>query len=68
MTMHPTHVTRFSWDASTYDVVCVNCGNTDRVPGGWGELSEPCPCVPTEKPVDEMTVTEPVLEGDDHAS
>ncbi len=44
--MHPTHVTRFSWDASTYDVVCVNCGNTDKTPGGWGLLAEPCPCVP----------------------
>ncbi len=41
--MHPSHVTRFSWDASTYDEICVNCGATDQVPGGWGELANPCP-------------------------
>jgi hypothetical protein len=40
---HESHVTRFSWDASTYDEVCINCNNTDHVPGGWGELAKPCP-------------------------
>lgn len=45
---HPSHVTRFSWDASTYDEVCVNCGATDMVPGGWGELANPC-SLPPEK-------------------
>lgn len=39
---HPSHVVRFSWDASFYDEICVNCGATDRVPGGWGKLAEPC--------------------------
>lgn len=39
---HPSHVIRMS-DASTYDVICVNCRNTDQVPGGWGELRYPCP-------------------------
>ena len=29
-------------NASRYDEVCVNCGATDQVPGGWGELAEPC--------------------------
>lgn len=41
-TCHPSHETRSS-DASTYDVVCKNCGATDVVPGGWGKLAEPCP-------------------------
>jgi hypothetical protein len=36
-------------DASTYDVVCRNCGHTDQVPGGWGELVYPCPNPPKEK-------------------
>lgn len=39
---HPSHVTRDS-DASTFDEICVNCGATDQVPGGWGQLAEPCP-------------------------
>jgi hypothetical protein len=49
---HPSHVTRFSWGASTYDEVCVNCGATDQVPGGWGELANPC-----SKPVGDGGVT-----------
>ncbi|MBU6321203.1 hypothetical protein KGO04_01515, partial [Patescibacteria group bacterium] len=40
---HPSHETRISLDASTYDEICVNCGATDRVPGGWGNLAFPCP-------------------------
>lgn len=40
--MHPSHRTRFAFDASTYDEVCVLCGETDQVPGGWGKLAEPC--------------------------
>lgn len=40
---HPSHKTRFSWDASTYDEICIYCGATDQVPGGWGQLAEPCP-------------------------
>jgi len=36
------HITRFS-DASTFDEVCVNCGATDEVPGGWGDLAYVCP-------------------------
>lgn len=42
---HPSHVTRIS-DASTFDEICVNCGATDQVPGGWGSLAKPCPNVP----------------------
>lgn len=38
---HPSHVLRYS-DASTYDVVCTLCGETDKVPGGWGNLVYPC--------------------------
>ena len=40
---HPSHNTRFSFDASTYDEVCVNCGATDIAGGGWGRLAKPCP-------------------------
>lgn len=43
MPKHSSHITRFSLDASTYDEVCLNCENTDMVPGGWGELAKPCP-------------------------
>lgn len=39
---HPSHVTRIS-DASTFDEICINCGAHDIVPGGWGELVNPCP-------------------------
>ena len=39
---HPSHVTMVS-DASSFDEICINCGNTDQVPGGWGELANPCP-------------------------
>lgn len=42
---HPSHVTRMS-DASTFDEICVNCGATDEVPGGWGLLAQPCPNPP----------------------
>lgn len=38
---HPSHKTRFS-DAGTFDEICVLCGATDRVPGGWGDLAKPC--------------------------
>ncbi len=47
--MDPSHVTRFSWSASTYDEVCINCGETDHVPGGWGQLAFPCPCPESER-------------------
>ncbi len=40
---HPSHKTRISLGASSFDEVCENCGATDEVPGGWGKLAEPCP-------------------------
>ena len=43
MGIHPTHRTRFSWDASTYDEICELCGATDQVPGGFGQLKFACP-------------------------
>lgn len=46
MPRHPSHVTRFSWDTSTYDEICINCGATDKVLGGWGDLADPCPNPP----------------------
>lgn len=39
---HPSHKTRISVDASSYDEICVRCGHTDRL-GSWGKLAEPCP-------------------------
>lgn len=39
---HPSHDLRDS-DASTFDVICKKCGQTDVVPGSWGKLVEPCP-------------------------
>jgi len=41
-TLHPTHRTRMS-DASSFDEICMLCGFTDQVPGGWGNLVKPCP-------------------------
>lgn len=52
MCLHPSHVTRISMDASTYDEICINCGSTDEVPGGWGRLSQPC-----SKPVGQGGIT-----------
>lgn len=51
MSLHPSHVIRIS-DASTYDSVCINCGETDQVPGGWGELKFPC-----NKPIENGGIT-----------
>ena len=45
---HPSHKTRMS-DASTFDEICENCGATDGVFGGWGNLALPCP-TPDGKP------------------
>jgi len=42
---HPSHKTRIS-DASSFDEICVYCGATDEVPGGWGQLAYPCPKAP----------------------
>jgi hypothetical protein len=42
MGIHFSHVTRFS-DASSFDLICVNCSSTDQAIGGWGKLAEPCP-------------------------
>ena len=44
---HPSHVTRISMDASSYDEICVKCGATDHI-GGWGKLAKPCPCALSE--------------------
>ena len=46
--VHPSHKTRGS-DASSFDEICVFCGRTDTVPGGWGKLSEPCPATLQER-------------------
>lgn len=43
ISLHPSHVTRVSLDASSYDEICINCGATDIPGGGWGELGRPCP-------------------------
>ena len=40
--LHPSHTTRVSMDASSWDEKCIKCGKTDRI-GSWGELSKPCP-------------------------
>ena len=36
--IHPSHVTRISLDASSFDEVCINCGATDR----GRDLEKPC--------------------------
>ena len=40
--LHPSHKTRISMDASSYDEICTLCGATDRI-GTWGNLRYPCP-------------------------
>lgn len=62
MPRHPSHETRFSMDASTYDEVCVNCGATDKVPGGWGLLAEPCAAVESKSPVSEKEFQHQVVQ------
>ncbi len=49
---HPSHVLRFSYYASTYDEICINCGHTDNAPGGWGRLIYQCP-----KPIGQGGIT-----------
>jgi len=46
---HPSHVTRISMDASTYDEICILCGATDEI-GSWGRLAAPCTKAPTNNP------------------
>lgn len=46
---HPSHKTRISLDASSYDEICDVCGNTDLAGGGWGKLADPCPGAKNEQ-------------------
>lgn len=41
---HPSHKTRISFGASSYDEICDECGATDKL-GSWGLLALPCPKV-----------------------
>jgi len=41
--LHPSHETRVSMGASSYDEICIYCGRTDIVIGGLAKLAEPCP-------------------------
>ncbi len=43
MGKHSSHVTRVAIDASSFDVICINCGATD---GRRGELANDCPTPP----------------------
>ena|SRR6218665_935943 len=47
---HPSHETRVSIDASSYDEICVHCGATDIAAGGWGELAKPCTAIKIDAP------------------
>lgn len=48
---HPSHKTRVSMDASSFDEICEYCGRTDTV-FGWGLLVYPCPNAPQEQEAD----------------
>lgn len=49
---HPSHTTRISMDASSYDEICTKCSATDIAGGGWGRLAQPCPvAVKVDSPV-----------------
>lgn len=39
---HESHKSVCSSDASTFDLICDDCGATDDVMGGWGTLRKPC--------------------------
>lgn len=39
---HSSHKNVRSSDASTFDLICDDCGATDSVTGGWGSLRKPC--------------------------
>ena len=41
-TIHESHKSVRSSDASTFDFICDDCGATDDVIGGWGALKRPC--------------------------
>ena len=41
-TLHPSHKSVRSSDASTFDFICDDCGATDSASGGWAGLSRPC--------------------------
>lgn len=60
---HPSHVTRISMDASSYDEICVNCGAHDEVPGGWGKLAEPCPNPPASSTAVPLEQKKPIDTG-----
>jgi hypothetical protein len=57
MGCHPSHKTRISMDASTYDEICVLCNATDEVPGGWGQLAYPCPKAENANKITEVKLT-----------
>ena len=40
--LHPSHKTRVSVGASSFDEICTRCGATDIAGGGWGRLKYPC--------------------------
>lgn len=40
--LHASHKSVRSSDASTFDFICDDCGATDDVTGGWGTLRKPC--------------------------
>ena len=39
---HESHKNVRSSDASTFDMICDDCGATDHAKGGWGNLGKPC--------------------------
>lgn len=59
MRTHPSHKTRISFDASSYDEICDLCGATDGL-FTLGSLSDPCPNAPACDAVN----TNPIVEWD----
>ena len=41
-TCHESHKSVRSSDASSFDMICDDCGATDNTCGGWGALRKPC--------------------------
>lgn len=51
--LHPSHKKVRESDASSFDMICDDCGATDMVIGGWGNLRKPCRPSPASNPVKE---------------
>lgn len=53
---HESHKSVRASDASSFDMICDDCGATDQVIGGWGDLRKPCTASAISTPAAAHTV------------